>query len=327
MKYERVSEEERKRIISTVKASGIPVVKALKCLDIPRSTYYNWLVRAQKEPNMPIKRKTWNSLMPSEAEKIISYALEMPALSPRDLSYTITDFGEFSVSESSVYRILKKEGLIKTAVVIAAKAAKEYNRKTECINEMWATDFMFVKVIGWGWYYVGGLLDDKSRYLVCYELQNDMDAGACSDILQLALERTGLIRVPSKDRKIKLLSDHGSGYLSSQFNEFLKEHGLNHIYTAPLHPQSNGKMERLNETAKGQLMQTIFRSPEELQSTLEDFRYWYNYVHCHESLGNLRPADIYNGRGDDILKTRKLLKTETLERRREFNFREPEYHI
>ena len=111
-------------------------------------------------------------------------------------------------------------------------------------------------------------------------------------------------------------------------HEFLKEHGVNHIYTAPRHPQSNGKMERLNETAKEHLMHTVFRSPEELQSMLEDFRYWYNYVHCHESLCNLRPADIYNGRGDDILKTRKLLKNETLKRRREFNSSgEPECHI
>lgn len=328
MKYERLNEEERKRIIVAVNASGLPVAKALKCLGIPRSTYYNWLRKAPKKPNKLMPRKAWNRLLPSEAEKVISHALEMPGLFPRDLSYTITDLGAFSVSESSVYRILKSEGLVKTSVVIVAKAAKEYPRKTERVHEMWATDFMYMKVIGWGWYYVGGLLDDQSRYLICYDVHKDMDAGACSDILQLGLERTGLIRVSAADRNLKLLSDNGSGYLSDQFNEFLKEHGVNHIYTAPRHPQSNGKIERLNETAKEHLMHTVFRSPEKLQSMLEDFRYWYNYVHCHESLCNLRPADIYNGRGDDILKARKVLKKETLKRRRELNLSDkPECHI
>ncbi len=320
MKYGRHDADEEDRIILAVRDSQLSAAKALKCLGIPRSTYYGWLKkRSNPDAHSGTKRRAWNSLLPDEIEAVVQNALEMSSLSPRNLSFTITDTGLFSVSESSVYRILKTKGLVKPATVIAAKAGKEYKRKTGRVNEMWATDFMHVKVMGWGWYYAGGLLDDNSRYLICFDLQKDMEGGTCSDLLQLGLERTGLVRLPVEDRNLKLLSDNGSGYLSDQFNTYLNEQGVNHIFISPHHPQSNGKMERLNETARGFLMQTVYCTPEELKFMLEDFRYWYNYVHCHESLGNLRPADIYNGRGDAILKARSHLKAETVNRRREFN--------
>jgi putative transposase len=319
MKYERLKAEEKARIIEAVHRSPLPAKQTLKLLGIPRSTYYGWLKPAPETESSKPHRQAWNQLLDSEVSFVISQALEMPDLSARDLSYNLTDKGEFSVSESSVYRILKAQGLIRQAVIVTAKADKEFRHKTSRVNEMWATDFMYIKVMGWGWYYVGGLLDDQSRYLICLELKSDMTGGSCSDLLQEGLERTGLLRIPPVQRQLNLLSDNGSGYLSDPFNSYLKEHGIHHIYTAVRHPQTNGKMERLNSTAKDRILQTVSRSPDELAALLEDFRYWYNYVHCHEGLSNLRPADVYNGRGDDILKARKDLKEWTLMRRYQMN--------
>jgi transposase InsO family protein len=30
----------------------------------------------------------------------------------------------------------------------------------------WQTDFTYLKVIGWGWYYLSTILDDYSRYII-----------------------------------------------------------------------------------------------------------------------------------------------------------------
>jgi putative transposase len=308
MKYERLKAEEKTRMIEAVNTSQLPVRQTLKALDIPRSTYYGWLKPGGSKP----RPKAWNRLLDTEVSGVITEALAMADLSCRDLAYTITDQGNFSVSESSVYRILKSRDLIREAAVVAAQADKEFRHKTSRVNEMWATDFLHVKIMGWGWYYVGGVLDDRSRYLICLELKEDMTAGSCSDLLQQGLERTGLIRTPPEERNLRLLSDNGSGYLSEKFNTYLHEHGIRHIFTAVRHPQTNGKMERLNSTAKDKILQTVCCSPEELTALLEDFRYWYNYVHCHEALANLRPADVYNGRGDAILKARQSLKEQTM---------------
>jgi len=44
----------------------------------------------------------------------------------------------------------------------------------------------------------------------------------------------------------------------------------------------------------------------------EAFQYWYNHEHYHEALGNLRPADVYCGRGEAVLRRRREVKRHTL---------------
>jgi hypothetical protein len=50
---------------------------------------------------------------------------------------------------------------------------------------------------------------------------------------------------------------------------------------------------------------------------------WYNHERVHESLGNLTPADVYNGRGRDIQTARWRLKRQTMERRRRLSVNLP----
>ena len=64
-----------------------------------------------------------------------------------------TDNLGFAVSESTVYRILRREGLVKSPEM-QLKASQEYHRKTTGPHQMWATDASYFKVIGWGYYYL-----------------------------------------------------------------------------------------------------------------------------------------------------------------------------
>ena len=73
----------------------------------------------------------------------------MPELSSRQLAAWSTDNLSFAVSESTVYRILCREGLVKSPEM-QLKAGKEYHRKTSGPHQMWATDASYFKVIGWG---------------------------------------------------------------------------------------------------------------------------------------------------------------------------------
>ena len=62
-----------------------------------------------------------------------------------------------------------------------------------------------------------------------------------------------------------------------------------------------------------------YYSPGELSEELERFVQHYNHQRVHESLGNLTPADVYQGRGREIQTARQRLKEQTLRQRRRYN--------
>ena len=64
--------------------------------------------------------------------------------------------------------------------------------KTTRVNQMWQTDFTYFKIIGWGWYYLSTVLDDYSRYIVCWELCSNMTSKDAEQSIEKALQRTGL---------------------------------------------------------------------------------------------------------------------------------------
>ena len=135
----------------------LPRRRALNQLGLAKSTYYRWL-RSQAEGRLHDKKggspTPWNKLRPDEKLRILSRARASPELSPRQLALSIVDSEGVYVSESTVFRILKREGLIKPAEIVGFKVGKEYHRKTNKPNELWATDCAHIKVVDWGWYYL-----------------------------------------------------------------------------------------------------------------------------------------------------------------------------
>ena len=65
-----------------------------------------------------------------------------------------TDVERYFVSEASVYRLLKAHNLITSPAFITMKAADEFENKTTAPNQLWQTDFTYLKVTGWGWFYL-----------------------------------------------------------------------------------------------------------------------------------------------------------------------------
>jgi putative transposase len=61
--------------------------------------------------------------------------------------------------------------------------------------QLWQTDFTYLKVIGWGWFYLSTVLDDFSRYILAWKLCTTMSATDMSDTLQVALRGSGLNQV------------------------------------------------------------------------------------------------------------------------------------
>jgi len=316
-----VSAVEKKEILTLVAESELPRRRALAQLGLAKSTYYRWL-RRQVEGRLQDRKGgslvPWNKLKPEEEARVLALARASPELSARQIALRMVDLEGLYVSESTVFRILKREGLIKPAEIVGFKAGKEYHRKTKRPNELWATDCAHLKVAGWGWYYLVTVMDDFSRFILAWELKSDMAAGSLIDVVQQAVDFTGMTGVPVEDRTV-LLSDNGPGYLSRQFNDYLRLVEVRHIIASPYHPQTNGKIERYHRTIKGEIKLVPYEMPGELKEAIKAFIEYYNYGRYHEGLGNVTPYDVYTGRNLEVIQQRKEAKYRTIQSRKEYN--------
>ena len=219
------------------------------------------------------------------------------------------------MSEASVYRLLKAHDLITSPAFVVIKAADEFHDKTTAINQMWQTDFTYLKVIGWGWFYLSTILDDFSRYIIAWKLCTTMKAGDVTDTLELALQASGCDQANVIHRP-RLLSDNGASYISGDLAEWLDNREMDHVRGAPYHPQTQGKIERWHQTLKNRILLENYFLPGDLKAQIEAFVAHYNHQRYHESLSNLTPADVYFGRGQTILLERERIKRRTFEQRR-----------
>jgi transposase InsO family protein len=307
---------QKEEVLALVAQSPHTVAATLAEIGVPKSTFYRW--RAQGKGEGKPGRPPWNRLRPQEREAIVVEALCQPHLGCRELAWWLTDQGSFSVSEASVYRVLKAEGLIPDRAPERAPAAKEYRHKTKRTNELWQSDATGLFVPGWGRYWLVSVLDDYSRRILAWDLVTDIKGATLADVIQLAVEATGVSDVPVEIRP-RLLTDNGSGYISGVMAEYLRAHHIRHIRTAPHHPQTTGKTERYHRTLKDEVTLVVHLSPEELKLAIAQFVDYYNRLRLHEALKNVTPDDVWFGRREEILARRRALKVKTVLARRYYN--------
>ena len=312
---------EKLEIIQLVEASALPVRRTLEKIGIPRATFYRWYDLYQAggpealTDRHPKPDRVWNRIPDDVRERIIRLALDEPALSPRELAVRFTDTEGYFVSEASVYRLLKAHDLIASPAFIVVKAADEFKDKTTAPNQLWQTDFTYLKVIGWGWFYLSTVLDDFSRYIIAWKLCATMKVDDVTATLEMALDASGLDKARVLHRP-RLLSDNGSSYISDDLAKWMRRHDMAHVHGAPYHPMTQGKIERWHQTMKNRILLENYYLPGDLERQIESFVADYNHRRYHESINNLTPADVYFGRGQTILLQRERIKRQTIAQRR-----------
>jgi transposase InsO family protein len=322
----RYSASEKLEIIRTVETSPLPVRRTLAQIGIPKSTFYTWLDRyavggleaLQDRKARP--ERVWNRIPDQVRQRVIAHALDQSELSPREVAVSFTDREQTFISEASVYRLLKAEGLITSPAFIVMKAADHFANPTTAINQLWQTDFTYLRVTGWGWYYLSTVLDDFSRYIVAWKLCTTMAATDVTDTLERALLASELDQLPV-DQRPRLLSDNGPSYVASDLAEWLEEHGMRHTRGKPYHPMTQGKIERWHLSLKSRILLENYYLPGHLEHAVERFVDHYNHRRYHEALDNLTPADVYFGRGQRIIQMRQEIKQRTIEQRRKQHFK------
>ena len=222
----RYPASEKLEIIRLVEQSHLPVKRALEKLGIPRATFYRWYDLYQTggpealDDHSPRPDRVWNRIPDDVRERIRILALEEPALSPRELAVRFTDTESYFVSEATVYRLLKALDLIGSPAFIVIKAADEFADKTTAPNELGQTDFTYLKVIGWGWFYLSSVLDDFSRYIIAWKLCTTMTA---EDVGEFALRANAVANDKHTDHKLGI--DRGTSEIAVVGLQFLVQVG------------------------------------------------------------------------------------------------------
>ena len=150
----RYPASEKLEIIRLVEESHLPAKTTLAMLGIPKTTFYRWYDRYQAfgeaglKDRRPHPGRVWNRIPDEVREEVVELALDEPDLSPREVAVRFTDEKKHYISEASAYRILKARDLVTSPAFAVVKAADEFRDKTTRPNELWQTDFTYLKIIG-----------------------------------------------------------------------------------------------------------------------------------------------------------------------------------
>jgi len=262
--------------------------RLVRWLDIARSKFCQWKLRYGKanEHNGLIPRDFW--LLPWEREAIVDYFIQHADEGYRRLAYLMLDADVVAVSPSTVYRVLKGEGLLGRRDVKPSKKGGGFEQP-EKAHEHWHIDVTYVNLSG-TFYYLCSVLDGYSRYIVHWEIREAMKETDVELIVQKALEA-----VPGVYPR--LISDNGPQFIAKDFKEFIRLAGMSHVRTSPYYPQSNGKQERMQGTVKRECIR------EKCPRTVEQARRWvgeyiehYNTRRLHSAIGYVTPLDMLEGR-------------------------------
>lgn len=271
--------------------------KLIRFLGIHRSKFYQWKERygIENKHNGQIPNEEW--ITDEEKEAVVKYYQDHPGEGYRAITYMMIDENVAFMSCSSVYRALKAAGVMRTKKRPESKKGNGFEQPLK-VHEHWHTDISYIK-IGKRFYFFIGVLDGCSRFLLHWEIREEMTEHDAEIVLQRAIEKY-------PDAKPRIITDNGSQYTSHEFKQFVGMHGLTHVRTSPYYPQSNGKIERFHFTLKLEGIRP--GSPltlDDARRVTEQYVDFYNNVRLHSAIGFIAPKVKLEGREEQIFNERK----------------------
>jgi len=278
-------------------------------IGISRSKYQDWVTRFGKvnEHNAWVPRDHW--LTEDEISRICTFARQHPTEGYRRLTFRMLDADVVACSPSSVYRVLKKAGLLAGQTPHVTKKGTGYVQPLKPHQE-WHVDVSYLNIAG-TFYFLCSILDGYSRFLVHWEIREKMEEIDVETILQRAREKF-------PNERPRIISDNGPQFIAKDFKEFIRLAGMTHVRTSPYYPQSNGKLERFHKTIKGECIRVkVPLSLEDARCIVADYVTHYNEARLHSAIGYVTPKDKLLGHDVAIFAERDRKLAEARERRKQ----------
>jgi putative transposase len=295
--------------------TGIPACRFCSWIGIGSSKFHDWKDRFGQvnEHNAWVPRDHW--LSDDEKERICSFARSHPLEGYRCLTFMMLDADVVACSPSSVYRVLKRAGLLAGSSPVPSKKGTGFVQPLQP-HEHWHVDVSYLNIAG-TFYFLCSVLDGCSRFIVHHEIREKMEESDVETIIQRARER-------HPGTKPRLISDNGPQFIAKDFKEFIRVTGMTHVKTSPYYPQSNGKIERWHKTLKGDCIRVkVPLSLPDARQIVSDYVTHYNSVRLHSAIGYVTPKDKLEGRDKAIHDERDRKLVEARQRRQELRRQQP----
>jgi transposase InsO family protein len=289
--------EQRYLAVREVLDSGATITQVAVQYGVDRRTLHRWLTRyANGGLEALADRSSRPDSSPTQMDPRIEARLVLmrrlhPGWGPRTLrTKLVNEFGDRAPSRSAIYRALVRHQLIVPAP--RRRRVQDYKRWERSRSmELWQMDVVGRIYLADGTQIscVTGI-DDHSRFCVSAQLVQRATARPVCDALLLALQRYG----PPEE----ILSDNGKVFTGKRapkpaivlFDRICLNNGIKHRLTAPFHPTTTGKVERLHRTMRDEFFnEARFDTIEETQVALDKWVLSYNTQREHQSLGDTVP--------------------------------------
>jgi transposase InsO family protein len=283
------------------------MTRFLPWIGIGASKFYDWKARFGQvnEHNAWVPRDHW--LTDDEKERIRAFARGHPLEGYRRLTFMMLDADQVACSPASVYRVLKRAGLLAGQTPLPTKKGTGFVQPLTP-HQHWHVDVSYLNLAG-TFYFLCSILDGCSRFLVHWEIREQMAETDVQTILQRAREK-----FPGQCPRI--ITDNGPQFIAKDFKEFIRQAGMTHVKTSPYYPQSNGKIERWHKTLKGDCIRPkVPLSLDDARRLVTDFVAHYNHVRLHSAIGYVTPNDRLLGRHELIGAERDRKLAEARQRR------------
>lgn len=284
--------EQREQFVKEATEGNGTITALCRKYGISRKTGYKWLNRAAEGLQLCDQSRRPNQQPSKTADElealIVQMRLSHPAWGGKTIRAVLEAAGvEGLPSDKTCCNILKRNGLIDPAESAKHTAFQRFE-KHHC-NEMWQTDFKGDFLLGNGVRcYPLTILDDHSRYSI--RIEPKVSATDVKSSFIAAFQEYGL---PNS-----VLSDNGSQFAGahrglSTFERFLIDLDILPIHGRPIHPQTQGKIERFHLTFKQEALRTIPIDMDNAATRFANWRWTYNEVRPHHALGMKTPASVY----------------------------------
>ena len=303
-------------LIDQATTSGARQHKACELLGTTSRTIQRWRKLLKDKQPLTDQRKVAaelrdppNKLSKQEQERIleISNTTEYRSLPPSQIVPRLADTGIFIASESSFYRVLRKEGQINRRGT--SERPKNVSKPTSYLatrpNSVWSWDITYLaSSIRGSFYRLYLVMDVFSRKIVGWEVHERETAEHASELI-----RKTCLKESIHKKGLVLHSDNGGPMKGATMLSTLQKLGVVPSFSRPSVSDDNPYSESLFKTLKyiPSYPNKPFESLTQARQWVYGFVQWYNHEHRHSALKFVTPHQRHAGEDKDILKKKKSI--------------------